>query len=110
MSKEQAKKEVCHEYYEHYLNSENPMITMEKYNLGILDKIEEIENNNGWVKIESEDDLPKDYDVRQFNLWLWTNNGFYEMQDYKRWKLHYDHLAITHCQLKPIEKPKPPIY
>ena len=69
-----------------------------------------IENNNGWIKIESEDDLPKDYSTEQFYLWLWTNNGFYEMQDYKKWKLHYDHLEITHYQLKPIVKPKPPVY
>lgn len=83
--------------------------------LGVIDvlypEVESIkQNNNGWIKIESAEDLPKDYDKKEFDLWLWTSNGFYEMQDYKRWKLHYDNLEVTHYQLKPIEKPKPPIY
>lgn len=74
--------------------------------------LQEIENNNGWIKIESEDDLPKtgEYDMSSFKLLYWTNNGLYHAEDYKRWKLHYDHLEITHYQLQPIVKTQPPLY
>ncbi|KFF24741.1 hypothetical protein [Chryseobacterium vrystaatense] len=59
-----------------------------------------IENNNGWIKIEREDDFP-DEDVLVCNI-----NGN---------KITFFHDALkpfgkkyTHYQ--PIEKPKPPIY
>ncbi len=77
-----------------------------------LKSLQGIENNNGWIKIESEADLPKtgEYDMSSFKLIYWTNNGLYYSEDYKRHKLHYESLEITHYQLIPIEKPKPPIY
>jgi len=66
-----------------------------------------IENNNGWIKIESEDDLPKD--INQY--WFKGINGKIEIRffnpdwinDMIQFKLRY-----THYQ--PIEKPKLPIY
>lgn len=72
-----------------------------------------IENNNGWIKIESESDLPKltiEYYVlkngslttayyRGNNRWIIPENDFP-----KTTEIH----KITHYQ--PIEKPKPPIY
>lgn len=66
--------------------------------LGVIDvlypEVESIkQNNNGWIKIESEEDLPKDYDTQHFDLYTHSTNNI-----------------ITHYQLKPIEKPKPPIY
>ena len=71
-----------------------------------------IENNNGWIRIESESDLPKigEYDMSSFILYYWTNNGLYRAEDYKRWKIHYDYLQVSHYRLEPIFKPKPPIY
>lgn len=69
-----------------------------------------IENNNGWIRIESEDDLPKE------NGWFYvcrTDNSIILSKfvlDYKSWNF-YEGLptkAVTHYQ--PIEKPKPPIY
>lgn len=71
-----------------------------------------IETNNGWTKIESEADIPKngEYDMSSFKLIYWTNNGLYYSEDYKRHKLHYDYLEITHYQLLPINKPLPPIF
>ena len=68
--------------------------------------------NNGWIKIESEEYLPKigEYDMSSFTLYYWTNNGLYQSEDYKRWKLYYDNFQITHYRLEPIFKPKPPIY
>lgn len=51
------------------------------------------ENNNGWIKIESESDLPNIYDKTKFELYTYKTNG-----------------VITHYQLKPIKIPKPPIF
>ena len=71
-----------------------------------------IENNNGWIKIESEEDLPKicTYDMSKFKLMYWTNGGQYEATDYKKWILHYSHLKITHYQFIPIIKLNEPLY
>ena len=71
-----------------------------------------IENNNGWIKIESEEDLPKicTYDMSKFKLMYWTNGGQYEANDYKKWILHYSHLKITHYQFIPIIKLNEPLY
>lgn len=69
-----------------------------------------IEDNNGWIKIQSEEDLPKDFNRSEFKLYYWTNNGLYESEDYKRHKLHYNNLEITHYRLEPIFNPEPPIY
>lgn len=70
-----------------------------------------IENNNGWIKIESEADLPKE----EKDYWVVDSDGevficFFDT-DYKAFKgyFHYDQNGkITHYQ--PIEKPKPPLY
>lgn len=71
-----------------------------------------IENNNCWIKIESENDLPKigTYDMRKFKLMYWPNGGQYEANDYKKWVLHYSHLEITHYQFIPIIKLNEPLY
>lgn len=68
-----------------------------------------IENNNGWIKIESEEDLPKEV----INCWFATNNGIY--LGYYTTRGYFVNEGedielkfITHYQ--PIEKPKPPIY
>jgi len=63
-----------------------------------------IENNNGWIKIETEDDLPmQDCDV------FAIINGVIKQ---RRFQLDISHLwinqTITHYQ--PITKPQPPIY
>ncbi len=69
-----------------------------------------IENNNGWIKIESEDDLPKEtiecrtcfYDGKNY---IKGNTG--ERNAKQLWNA-YESIQITHYQ--PIEKQKPPIY
>lgn len=67
-------------------------------------------NNNGWIKIESEDDLPKtrgDNDVfivdfnRNITVGCSKLLAIKEIRSYWR-------ATITHYQ--PIKKPKPPIY
>lgn len=66
-----------------------------------------IENNNGWVKIESEDDLPKEDNVGYmvckntdmlFNTSITKSTVIYL----------YNTGKITHYQ--PIVKPEPPLY
>ena len=66
-----------------------------------------IENNNGWVKIESEYDLPKigQYDMSAFELFYFA--------DERVVKARYCTglvLEITHYRLEPLIKPQPPIY
>ena len=64
-----------------------------------------IENNNGWVKIESEADLPNNEKV-----WIYTSNNrvLISSKAVLNWFLKNPDNKITHYQ--PIEKPKPPIY
>jgi len=63
-----------------------------------------IENNNGWIKIESEDDLPKEYGS---DYWVVYDNKIRQLnRNYNNeifWKEN-----VTHYQ--PIIKPQPPIY
>ena len=92
-----------YDYYEHkYQELDNGEL------IGVMFRpksLQGIENNNGWIKIESEDDLPKEgelfwvkkigYDYPLFEP-MYHDDGEYWLQ----WYTHY----------QPIEKPKPPIY
>lgn len=63
-----------------------------------------IENNNGWIKIESDDDLPKD----ENSFWVVTDDEeIVEMEYFPKYK-SFTELGVTHYQR--IEKPKPPIF
>lgn len=66
-----------------------------------------IETNNGWIKIESEDDLPKDYEI-SYHAWNSESDRDYYVTN--MWTIinRYHLGSVTHYQ--PIEKPKPPIY
>ncbi len=67
-----------------------------------------IENNNGWIKIESEDDLPK------ADGWYWVRINGCE-PTYQR-EFSTDMIFNKYCWIKeythyqPIVKPEPPIY
>ena len=68
-----------------------------------------IENNNGWIKVESEADLPKNDD----DYWVMTSIKDDEVQQLSnliviRCLNLEKNIKITHY--KPIEKPKSPIY
>ncbi len=69
-----------------------------------------IETNNGWVKIESESDLPKESN----RLWIIFNgmigDCFYNYSDKVFWNTYNDKpfIDVTHYQI--IKKPNPPIY
>lgn len=68
-----------------------------------------IENNNGWIKIESEDDFPKNdmyvYIIfnKKVNIAFLCNGEFYNPN-----KVKYYKKGVTHY--KPIEESNPPIY
>jgi hypothetical protein len=70
-----------------------------------------IENNNGWIKIKSEEDLPKDNTRCHFIIdryeelekqGIYIDGLFWDAQS------AYTNKIITHYQ--PIIKPEPPIY
>ena len=70
-----------------------------------------IEHNNGWIRIESEEDLPKesglyfilDEDDNIIHSEFEINFGQFFTKDFT-----YDHYELTHYQ--PIVKPEKPIY
>lgn len=70
-----------------------------------------IEDNNEWIKIKSEDDLPKEdclcfiYDSFYKEI---RTDDFYTSNGYFLKSKHIRHTRITHYQQ--ILKPKPPIY
>ncbi|MFV0197089.1 hypothetical protein OBK01_02565 [Empedobacter falsenii] len=63
-----------------------------------------IENNNGWIKIESEEDLPKEDCI----YWVVKDNSITEMENWEITLNFHNKRNLTHYQ--PIEQPKPPIY
>lgn len=69
-----------------------------------------IENNTGWIKIESEDDLPKEGMHHSILLDSDRINGYrnYDVIVFYEVNSRYRKKEISHY--KPIEKPKPPIY
>ena len=68
-----------------------------------------IENNNGWIKIESEKDLPKVSGLYFGKDYEFGTDMMYFDFETKKWEDSNGYLQnVTHYQ--PIEKPKPPIY
>ena len=69
-----------------------------------------IENNNGWIKIESEDDLPKEGMHHSILLDSDCINGYrnYDVIVFYEVNSRYRKKEISHYQ--PIEKPLKPLY
>ena len=69
-----------------------------------------IENNNGWIKIESEADLPKEGMHHSILLDSECINGYrnYDIIVFYEVNSKFIKKEISHYQ--PIEKPKPPIF
>ena len=69
-----------------------------------------IEDNNGWIKIESEADLPKEGMHHSILLDSECINGYrnYDVIVFYEVNSKFRKKEISHYQ--PIEKPKPPIY
>lgn len=66
-----------------------------------------VEHNNGWVKLESEDDLPKNEDGL-YSLTHIDKDGYLPAESYYILEKFWRSGTITHYQ--PIEKRQPPIY
>ncbi|HFK5565273.1 TPA: hypothetical protein ACG0AB_000752 [Elizabethkingia anophelis] len=70
-----------------------------------------IETNNSWTRIESEEDMPKEYK----NYWCRTYNGDTKIlrfdPEFKEWYYECNTgLSFTVTHYQPIETPKPPIF
>jgi hypothetical protein len=72
--------------------------------------LEGIENNNGWIRIESEQDLPKEGTL-EFKVGAMVSNKFHlsrGVYDYNEVNFSFQNKYITHYQI--IPKPKLPIF
>lgn len=139
MTKSEVIKKAWGEYYEqfknnidengfiYYDNIPNYIVTTPMFYQEYLNgashfrpkSLQGIENNNGWIKIESKEDLPKQ-DIDCFyipeGIEFAIIVGCFRLSSYRGCKNMFtvDHIIavgfgyVTHC--KPIEKPKPPIY
>lgn len=70
-----------------------------------------IENNNGWINIESEDDLPKESGVYEACINEEYIGRIRFSREFNEWSCIYDSDNLrfpSHYQ--PIIKPQPPIY
>jgi hypothetical protein len=69
-----------------------------------------IENNNGWIKIESEADFPKETRNTQYHVFKFSNQYKHIINNFSESEVKYlwEQEEITHYQ--PITKPQPPIY
>lgn len=70
-----------------------------------------IENNNGWIRIDGEEDLPKE----SGDYWVYEKNGAMGIRLYlsvpQKWgeyEMEIEEPKVTHYQ--PIVKPEKPIY
>lgn len=88
------------DYYT-YFPQDNESKRIGNYDCKRPKSLEGIENNNGWIKIESEEDLPN-YDV-----WLYSSTGTHISRFFTQDGFPINRLC-THYQT--IEKPEPPIY
>ncbi|MCT4156967.1 DUF551 domain-containing protein [Elizabethkingia meningoseptica] len=69
-----------------------------------------LENNRGWTRIESEEDLPDKYG----QYWVFTSNGniidvYYDEYN-KTWDGILDFFEVKATHWQQIVKPKPPIF
>ena len=127
MTNLEAKQEAIKKAYgEHFIYADiNGWIKYGIYcpsNLGIEDydeidtigiwrckSLQGIENNNGWIKIESEKDLPKVSGLYFGKDYEFGTDMMYFDFETKKWEDSNGYLQnVTHYQ--PIKKPKPPIY
>lgn len=64
-----------------------------------------IESNNGWIRIENENDLPKE----KCRYWIANKNGIFDfIADIEMIESKYKNKTLTHY--KKIEEPKHPIF
>jgi hypothetical protein len=95
-------------YFDHVNISSVEFSLWDKKNAKIRPKsIQGIENNNGWIKIESDDDLPK----KSGMYWTFIIGKEVVANTFNTFgnnEFTFDNGVVTHYQ--PIQKPQPPIY
>lgn len=82
---------------------QSPLVSI---SLIIPKSLQGIDNNNGWIKIEGEEDLPKEND----NYWVRYKSGEYSMASYVHNSLFIKDWISKYTHYQPIVKPKLPIY
>ena len=126
-AKQEAIKKAYREYWENvkdYVDENGwasyPNVQKHDYDFGKLEfkddctflrpeSLKGIENNNGWIKIESEKDLPKVSGLYFGKDYEFGTDMMYFDFETKKWEDSNGYLQnVTHYQ--PIKKPKPPIY
>ena len=127
-AKQEAIKKAYGEYWENvkdYVDENGwasyPNVQKHDYDFGKLEfkdgctflrpeSLQGIENNNGWIKIESEADLPKEGMHHSILLDSECINGYrnYDVIVFYEVNSKFRKKEISHYQ--PIEKPKPPIF
>ena len=114
MSKEEKIQEAYGEYFNkdindngwcnnHSLRIRVDALEIDRSRFGWRPKsLQGIENNNGWIKIESE----YQYDLLENGEYEWynINNDKYDKGDL------WSYGIFTHYKIVPITKPQPPIY
>lgn len=66
--------------------------------------LEGIDNNNGWISINSEEHLPKE----SYNYWIMQSDGL--IQTMKEYEDNKKFFKITATHYQPIVKPKLPLH
>lgn len=65
-----------------------------------------IEDNNGWISINSEEDLPKD---EKASYWVADGDYIFDIP-VNLHQVHSGYKRLTYNKYQPIIKPKPPIH
>lgn len=102
-----TKEELIKQAFEIGWNSYHECASNLDYEEALVHCLSNLNENNGWIKIESENDLPKEYT----ECFLFDDDndiGFYTFGLDDNNDLKYKENGITHYQL--IIKPEPPIY
>lgn len=69
-----------------------------------------IENNNGWIKIESEADLPKNINI-MYRIGMFLNDGkFHQDTNLCNYQTAFNALTGIYTHYQPINKPESPLY
>jgi len=69
-----------------------------------------IENNNGWIKIESEDDLPATSGLTK-EFYFFTKNGYITTNTWCDTMINKrKEFPKVYIYYQPMQKPQPPIY
>jgi len=69
-----------------------------------------IENNNGWVKIESEDDLPKSVNI-MYRVGMFLNDGrFHQNRNLYNHTKALEALYCNYTHYQPVTENDPPLY